>query len=66
MACDKCVHLHIVNGRIVYARCRMGRAVFERFGEGRILPSEYTCPEEIGAVEARKKQTSVKMKGEGT
>ena len=65
MACDKCVHLHIVNGRIVYARCRMGRAVFERFGEGRVLPSEYTCPEELSAVEAQKKQTSVKRKGEG-
>lgn len=44
MACRDCVHLHIVNGRIVYARCLLGNAIFERYGEGRILVEEHSCP----------------------
>ena len=43
MACENCAHLHIVNGRIVYARCLLGKAIFERYGAGRLLPSEYSC-----------------------
>ena len=45
MACENCAHLHIVNGRIVYARCVLGKAVFERYGAGRLLPSEHSCDE---------------------
>ena len=45
MSCRECVHLHIVNGRIVYARCLLGKAVFERYGAGRLLPSKYSCEE---------------------
>ena len=44
MSCRDCVHLHIVNGRIVYARCRLGNAVFERYGAGRLLIEEHSCP----------------------
>ena len=45
MACENCAHLHIVNGRIVYARCVLGKAIFERYGAGRLLPSEHSCEE---------------------
>ncbi len=45
MSCRECVHLHIVNGRIVYARCLLGKAIFERYGAGRLLPSEHSCEE---------------------
>ena len=43
MSCRECAHLHIVNGRIVYARCLLGKAIFERYGAGRLLPSEHSC-----------------------
>ena len=45
MSCRECAHLHIVNGRIVYARCLLGKAIFERYGAGRLLPSEHSCEE---------------------
>ena len=41
----RCVHLHIVNGRIVYARCVLGHVLFEKYGEGRQDPAAHTCPE---------------------
>ena len=44
MNCKNCAHLHIVNGRIVYARCLLGKAIFERYGEGRLLIEEHSCP----------------------
>lgn len=70
MSCRECVHLHIVNGRIVYARCLLGRAVFEKYGEGRLDVTAHTCPEECSAAEvyadSRKQQTFGKMKGEGS
>ena len=49
MACRECVHLHIVGGRIIYARCLLGHALFERYGEGRLDVATHTCPEEHSA-----------------
>lgn len=53
MVCENCAHLHIVNGRIVYARCLLGKAIFERYGAGRLLPSEHSCPDDTGAAVKR-------------
>ncbi len=55
MSCRECVHLHIVNGRIIYARCRLGKALFEKYGEGLKDPSEHTCREERSALETLKR-----------
>ncbi len=56
MACRECVHLHIVGGRIIYARCLLGHALFERYGEGRLDPVTHTCPEEHGAAQVVQNQ----------
>ena len=45
ISCRECVHLHIVNGRIIYARCLLGKVLFEKYGPDRKNPSEHTCPE---------------------
>ena len=49
MACENCAHLHIVNGRYIYARCELGQALFEKYGEGRQEIAAHTCPEDTSA-----------------
>ena len=61
MSCRECVHLHIVNGRYIYARCELGHALFEKYGEGRKDPAAHTCPEEKSAVEALKDQNHTRL-----
>lgn len=61
MACKNCAHLHIMNGRYIYARCELGHALFEKYGEGRQEIAAHTCPEEKSAVEALKDQNHTRL-----
>lgn len=62
MSCRECVHLHIVNGRIVYARCVLGKAVFEKYGAGRLLLSKHSCAEEDSRIVGLKRQDPTQVK----